>query len=56
MVSILSSDSFLETFPVEPQYNESPYNEDLGISRVFFFQPSYSKMYGKEPQFNEPPW
>ena len=39
MVLALSSDSFDETFPVEPQYNEPPYNEGLGISNVFFFQP-----------------
>ena len=37
---------------VEPQYNETRYNEVLGITNDIFC-PSYSIMYGKEPRYNQ---
>ena len=44
-----------EITTVEPRFNESLYNEVLGITNDFL-QPgqNYSKMYGTEPRFNEP--
>ena len=43
-----------EITTVEPRFNESLYNEVLGITNDFL-QPgqNYSKMYGTEPRFNE---
>ena len=37
---------------VEPRYKEPLYNEVLGITGDFLY-PSNSKMYEKEPRFNE---
>ena len=37
---------------VEPGYNETRYNEVLGILKDIFC-PSYSIMYGKEPRYNQ---
>jgi len=39
---------------MELRYNEPLYNEDLGITN-YILQPSNNKMYGKGPQYNEPP-
>ena len=37
---------------VEPQYNETRYNEVQGITNDIFC-PNYSIMYGKEPRYNQ---
>ena len=37
---------------VEPRYNETLYNEVLGVTNDIFC-PSYSVMYGKEPRYNQ---
>ena len=37
---------------VEPGYNETLYNEVLGITNDIFC-PSYSIMYGKETRYNQ---
>ena len=39
---------------MELRNNEPLYNEDLGITN-YILQPSNNKMYGKGPQYNEPP-
>ena len=50
-VVVWSSDC-LDT--VEPRFNEPPYNEVVGIANgTLQSGQSYSKMYGKEPQYNE---
>jgi len=36
---------------VEPRYNKPPYEEDPSVMNNIL-QPSISKMYGKEPQYN----
>ena len=41
-------------FTVEPWYNEPLFNEVFGITNDFLY-PSNSKMYEKEPQYNETP-
>jgi len=38
---------------VRPQFNKPLCNKVLGITNDIF-QPRYSVMYGKEPQYNEP--
>ena len=44
-----------EITTVEPRFNESLYNEVLGITNDFLQRgQNYSKMYGTEPRFNEP--
>ena len=42
-----------ENHTVKPRFNEPLYNEVLGI-RNDILQPSNSKMYGKQPRYNEP--
>ena len=37
---------------VESRYKEPPYNEVLGITNNFLYT-SNSKIYGKEPEYNE---
>ena len=39
---------------VEPRFNELLYNDVLGFTTGPYFLASNSKMYGKEPRFNEP--
>ena len=41
-----------QLYTIEPWYNEPLYNKVLGIMNNIFC-PSYSKIYGKEPQYNE---
>ena len=37
---------------MEPRYNETRYNEVLGITNDIFY-PNYSIMYGKEPRYKK---
>ena len=38
---------------VKPRYNEPLYNEDRGVTNDMLRHYSYSKLYGKEPGYNE---
>ena len=40
------------TYTVEPRYNKRLYNEVLGITNDFLY-PNNSKIYEKEPRYNE---
>ena len=48
--------SRLKTITVEPRFNEPLFNEVLDITNdiISMSRQSYSKMYGKEPRYNEP--
>ena len=39
---------------MEPRYNDPRYNDIPGITmKILYPEKSYSKMYGKEPRYND---